>query len=371
MQIDVLETGILYKNEMPHVKSVHAYFPSVALLPDRSLVAMYVLGEAFEAVNQNVYLSRSYDLGKTWQHQGQIEIDQPEKQTSTFGRLAATNEGELIANLVRFDRDAHPGQGLSNPETLGIVPAEMLLIRSDNAGESWSPPEVMTAPLIGPEFELCSPVTFLNDGRWILPTSTWRSWEGDLPNGNRLVAFVSEDRGQTWPKYFDIMHSENNNLIFWESKIVEYPHGRLLALAWCYDEKAKADLPNQYSFSDDGGKTWSPFHSTGLQGQTLTPFLLDDGTILNIYRRMDQPGLWAARAELKNNSWVNLDQQPLWGHRSVEGVTAIGENMADNFATLKFGAPHIARLPDGTLFVTFWCYEQCVSLIRWFRLSPS
>lgn len=371
MQLDNLTSGILFKNELPHVKSIHAYFPSVAAMPDGSLVAMYVLGEAFEAVNQNVYLSRSDDRGKTWKHLGQIEINKTDKLTSTFGRIAVTKEGELIANLVRFDRSAYPGQGLSNPETLGIVPAEMLLIRSNDRGDTWEEPEEIIPPLVGPEFELCSPINILNDGRWVLPTSTWRSWEGDSPNGNRMVAFVSEDRGCTWPDYFDVMHSENNNLIFWESKIVEFPDGRLLAVAWCYDEKTKTDLPNQYSISNDGGVSWSRFASTELIGQTLTPFLLGDGKIMNIYRRMDQPGLWASLAEIKGDSWINLGQQPLWGHQSVEGKTNVGENMSDNFATLKFGAPNIVRLSDGELFITFWCYEQCVSVIRWFRFTLS
>ena len=44
-----LTTGILYKNPKPHVKSVHAYFPSVAAMPNGELLATYVLGEAFEA----------------------------------------------------------------------------------------------------------------------------------------------------------------------------------------------------------------------------------------------------------------------------------------------------------------------------------
>ena len=29
-----IATGVLYKNPKPHVKSVHAYFPSVAVLPN-------------------------------------------------------------------------------------------------------------------------------------------------------------------------------------------------------------------------------------------------------------------------------------------------------------------------------------------------
>ena len=370
MQLNNLETGILYKNEKPHVKSVHAYFPSVARLPDGSLLGMYMLGEAFEADNLQAHLSRSFDQGTTWQHQGQFTPEPSNRNTSTFGRLAITNEGELITNLVRFDRTAHSGQGLCNPDTLGMIPSELLMMRSHDQGHTWTEPETVTPPLVGPEFEMCSPITFLKDGRWIWPTSLWRDWDGHLPNGNRMIAFVSEDQGRSWPDYFDIMHSESNNLIFWESKVIEYPDGRLLAVAWCYDEAAKNNLPNQYSVSHDSGASWSAPASTQLAGQTLTSRLLDDGTLLNIYRRLDEPGLWACHSRLdENGQWENLEQQPLWGHQSQAGTTATGENMSENFAVLKFGAPHITRLPDGDLFVTFWCYEQNISVIRWFRFS--
>lgn len=369
LQLNDLDTGILFKNDKPHVKSIHAYFPSVAVLPDGSLIGMYTLAEAFEAANAQVHLSRSNDRGQTWEHQGRLCTDIADRITSTFGRLAISPEGELIANLVRFDRTDHPGEGLSNPENLGMVPANQLLMRSQNQGETWSEPEIVTSPLDNPEFEMCSPITFLQDGRWIWPTSLWRDWEGNLPYGNRMIAFVSKDRGATWPDYFDIMHSEKNNSTYWESKILEYPDGRLVAVAWCYDEELQVDLPNQYSISDDGGTTWSPLASTQIAGQTLTPYLLDDGKILNIYRRIDQPGLWACLSCIEDGQWVNYDQQPLWGHQSLEGTTTRGGNMSENFAVLKFGAPHITRLPEGDLFVTFWCYEQSISVIRWFRFS--
>jgi hypothetical protein len=42
--------------------------------------------------------------------------------------------------------------------------------------------------------------------------------------------------------------------------------------------------------------------------------------------------------------------------------------MVENFQVLRFGAPCITALPDGTLFVAFWGYEDCVSNIRWFKL---
>ncbi|MBN72563.1 MAG: hypothetical protein CME32_25195 [Gimesia sp.] len=370
MQLNQLETGVLFRNEKPHVKSVHAYFPSVAVLPDGSLIGLFSLGEAFEAVNLQMHWSRSFDQGQTWEYQGQLNPETTDRLTSTFGRVTITPDGELLANLIRYDRTAHPEEGLSNPKTLGLVPAELLLMRSADQGSTWSEPASITPSLVGPAFEMCSPITILQDGRWLWPTSTWRGWDGELPNGNRMLALVSHDQGNSWDDYLDIMRSPDDQLIFWESKVLELPDGRLLAVAWCYDEAAGTDRPNHYALSSDGGASWTPPASTELLGQTLTPHLLEDGSLLCIYRRLDEPGLWACHARLtEQGAWENGDQIPLWGVNSAAGTTQTGENMSENFAALKFGAPHIVRLPDGQWFVTFWCYEQNVSLIRWFKFS--
>jgi hypothetical protein len=45
--------------------------------------------------------------------------------------------------------------------------------------------------------------------------------------------------------------------------------------------------------------------------------------------------------------------------------------MTEEFHALKFGAPCVVTLPDGNLFVAFWCIEVCVSNIRWLRLRVS
>lgn len=370
MPLQQRETGILFRNEKPHVKSVHAYFPSLAVFPDGALISTYVLGEAFEAVNLQMHWSRSTDQGRTWTHQGQLNPPTVNQITSAFGRINTTPSGELVVNLIRYDRSQHPDEGLSNPETLGLVPAELVLMRSHDQGTTWSDPETVSPPLVGPEFEMCSPITVLSDGRWVWPTSTWRDWNGFLPNGNRMVALVSHDQGASWPEYLDVMHSVDEQLIFWESKILEIDAGRLLAVAWCYDEAAGADRPIHYAVSENGGANWSSPASTQLIGQTLTACLLDDGSLLSIYRRLDERGLWACQSRLdEDGRWKNLNQWPLWGHQSLEGSTQTSGNMSANFAALKFGAPHIARLPDGDLYVTFWCYEQNISVIRWFRLD--
>ncbi len=367
-EIRIAGTGLVYRNPKPHVRSVHAYFPSVVRAANGELVCSVVLGEAFEAPDLRTCICRSLDDGETWAEEGRIYSGTGDRSTSDACRLTALPDGGLVAFMVRCDRGSHPGEGLGNPETLGFVPTELLLLRSPDAGRSWSAPERVRPPLEGPEFELCSPITILRDGRWIWPTSTWPDWEGNCPNGIRMVALVSYDRGLTWPEYRTVMERPGGRVFFWESKIVELMDGRLLAVAWAYDDEASADLPNAFALSADGGATWAAPRSTGLVGQTLTPHVLTDGRILSVYRRMDKPGLWANLYALEADEWVNQAAIPLWG-ADTRGLTGETENAVHNFNVLRFGAPALAELKDGAIFTAFWCYEDCVSVIRWFKLE--
>ena len=366
-KIDVGDTGLLFRNSQPHVRSVHAYFPSVAALPDGRLLAVFALAEAFEATNMHTFCARSEDAGETWAVLGPLDTAQPGRLTSDAGRITLLPSGEVAALLQRADRSEHPEEGLANPETMGFVPTEFLVLRSSDGGSTWSRPAPIEPPLVGPSFELCSPITVLEDGRWVLPTSTWPAWDGYGPNGTRMVAFVSEDGGRTWPTYWNVMEHPRDQVVYWESKIVQFPDGRLLAVAWGYDKEAGQDVPNPYALSPDGGKTWTSPRSTGLRGQTLAAICVGADSVLCVYRRMDRPGLWACLSRIDGTGWVNEEHAALWG-AGVGGLTGVSDNMVANFNVLRFGAPCITRLADGSLFVAFWCYEDCVSNIRWVRL---
>ena len=368
--MDVLDTGILYRNSKPHVRSVHAYFPSVAALGDGRLVATAVLGEAFEAANCRTHVFRSEDNGQIWTMAGPVALPPEGRVMSDASRITALADGSVVLFMVRHDRTGHPGEGLTNPETLGFVPTELLLFRSRDGGRSWAGPDPLAAPLEGPAFELCSPITVLRDGRWVLPTSTWPDWGGRCPNGIRMVALVSSDNGRTWPEYWDVMHEEGRRTFFWESKILELSDGRLLAAAWVHDAEAQSDRPNHYATSSDGGATWTAPASTGLQGQTLTPWPLPDGRVLCVYRRMDRPGLWAVTCRVEQDRWTVEAHTPLWG-ADAAGLTSTDPNMSAAFGSLRFGAPCITPLNEAEYFVAFWCYEDCVSAIRWYKVGVS
>ena len=362
-----LSTGLIYRNPSPHVSSKQAYFPSVVLMDNGEMLASFAIGEAFEAVNLNTYIARSKDMGETWSEPESLLAQQPNNLLSNCSRITAFPNGNVVAIVVQSHREDHPGEGLANPENIGFVPTDLLLVRSEDFGYSWKLPEMIVPPLIGPSFELCSPIVALHDGRWIWPTSTWRSWEGYSPNGMKMVAMISPDEGNTWPEYMDVMDGNADKIIYWESKIIELSNNVLLAIAWVYHEAQKKDLPNHYTISCDGGRTWMVPCSTDIRGQTMAVTALHDGRLLSVYRRTDKPGLWVTISRLDNNTWVNEYEFSLWGSQE-KSLVHKSDSMVQDFNELKFGAPCITVLPDNCVYIAFWCYEKMLSNIRWFKL---
>ena len=70
---------------------------------------------------------------------------------------------------------------------MGFVETELTIMRSVDKGRTWNVPQTFEPPLTGPSFEMCCPIRILSDGRWIIPTSTWRSFDGYCPNGMKAV----------------------------------------------------------------------------------------------------------------------------------------------------------------------------------------
>jgi sialidase-1 len=373
MNIDVrpninMRSGIIYRNPKAHVFSKQAYFPSVVFFDSGEMLASFVIGEAFESADSDVYVARSKDMGDTWSAPVRLLKEPKNPLISNYARLARMADGSVVANVVSSHREEHPDEGLANAVNIGFVPTDLRIVSSTDSGNTWQDHAVINPPLIGPSFELCSPLVELSDGRWLWPTSTWRGWDGYCPNGMKMVALVSHDHGNSWPEYFDVMNRSEDNIIFWEGKIIELSRNRLLAVAWAYDEKKGKDLPNQYTISKDGGKSWMPAASTNILGETMSITRLPNGNVLAVYRRMDKPGLWLTVARIDGDQWINDTDIPLWGVQE-EGLSSKSANMVTDFNELKFGAPCITILPDKSVYIAFWCYEKMVSNIRWFKLT--
>ena len=126
------------------------------------------------------------------------------------------------------------------------------IITSADRGQTWSAPRTIQPSLVGPAFEMCHAIVELPDGRWLAPTSTWRGWNGDAPNGMQCVAVVSHDRGQTWPEHVPVLNGCRDGLIYWEVSLGRLLDGRLLAACWVFDERNGKSRPNEFALSADG-----------------------------------------------------------------------------------------------------------------------
>lgn len=362
--IECIETGLVYRNPEPHLRAVHAWHPSIVRLPNGELLAAFDLGQGAESLDYRTYLARSRDEGRTWTvPTSLVDVTTDRRSTHTF-RIGRTPDGSLVAFGARFYRD-DPTVGLVNHQNLGYVPMDLLLLSSEDSGLSWKHKPIQP-PLVGPSFEICHTILGLSDGRWLAPTSTWRGWNGDEPNGMQAIALVSHDRGATWPEYLSVMNDSANGVIQWEQSIVELLDGRLLAVAWSFREADSQTLPTSYTIASDG-RTFSKPRPTGFLGQTAKLICLRDGRILCVYRRHDRPGLWANLSRIEGDNWVNIAEAPLW-QGAVSGMSGV-QTPGEELSALKFGFPSLIQLPDETVFVVFWCNEQCIHNIRWLRIN--
>ena len=309
--IEVKATGLVYRNPKPFLRAIHAWHPSPVRLADGSLLVSFDLGQAVESLDYRTYLARSADGGEHWTAPVPIFTDSSPGPTSHSVRLGQVADGTLVAMGMRAHRGDHPDEGLVNRANLGYTRMDVVCLTSSDQGFTWSGPRIVAPPLAGPAFETCHAVMELPDGRWLWPTSTWRGWDGREPNGMKAVAFLSRDRGRTWPEYLDVMDGYARKLIYWEQSLRALPDGRLLAVAWVFDERKGVTHGVHYAVSADG-RTFSPPRDTGLSGETTKLVVLGDGRVFAAFRGASPAGLRAAVARLDGEKWVTLESAALW-----------------------------------------------------------
>jgi hypothetical protein len=361
--IESIDSGLVYSNPLPHLRAIHAWHPSLVNLDGQELLCAFDLGQAVESFDYRTYISRSTDGGRTWGTPVRLFHDPVHRPTSHTVRISRLKDGTLMAVGARFYRD-DPEQGLTNRETLGYVPLDLILLRSLDAGQTWQGPEVLAPPLTGPTFEVCHSILELADGRLLFPTQTWPDWEGRVPHGMKAIALVSHDRGTRWTEHLDVFDGTSRGVIHFEQSIVQLDEGRLLAIAWAYEAATRSTLPTPYAISNDG-RHFSSTQLTGLHGQTAKLLALDNRHVLCAYRRDDKPGLWVQLVRLDGDCWVNLAELLLW-----QGADAARQfcNTSDQLSGLKFGYPGLVRISPEDVMVVFWCEEGGLHKIRWFRL---
>ena len=361
----IVDGGLVYRNPSPELRSVHTWHPTIVRFEDGELLCTFDLASADVALDYRTHLSRSADGGRTWTAPVRVFADPPGRPTVHSVRIGRLADGSVMAFGGLMYRD-DPEKGLVNAPSLGYAEMDLILLRSHDRGHSWEGPRRIEPPLVGPAFETCHPVVQLRDGRIIGPTSTWMGWNGDAPNGMNAILLVSKDGGETWPEWIVVFDRWRERVIHWEQSTIQLRDGRLLSVSWAVNLDTNQTLPTPYAISSDT-RRFDAGGLTGFHAQTTKIVELADGRILSAYRRHDEPGLWATVSRVEGDAWVNLETIPLWRGASsgMSGEATPGSDLVK----LKFGFPQMVVLPDASVFLVFWCEEECIKNVRWLRLE--
>jgi len=175
--IEVLGTGLVYRNPEPERRAIHAWHPSIIVLDDGEMFASFDLASGVEALDYQTYKARSSDGGETWSAP-ELLIDHPTSRPTTGGtRVSLLRDGTLVGIGGRTYRDVHGGQ-LVNRENLGHAPMDLITVLSSDRGHTWSTPDILEPPVRSPAWEVCHHIVELADGRWL-------AWAVGLPPEER------------------------------------------------------------------------------------------------------------------------------------------------------------------------------------------
>lgn len=251
--IEVVDSGLVYRNPRPELRSRHTWHPTIVRFDDGEWLCTFDIAEADVALDYRTYKSRSTDDGRTWSAPERVFADPPGRPTTHSVRISRISDGpdEVVAFGGLNYRDDPEGHVINVP-SIGYVEMDLVTLRSHDRGRTWEGPTKVQPPLVGPAFEVCHAIVELQDGRWIAPTSTWMGWNGDAPNGMNAIFLVSRDKGHTWPEYVVEFDRWAENKIHWEQSVIQLRDGRILSVAWVVDKDTGEVDATPYALSPDG-----------------------------------------------------------------------------------------------------------------------
>ena len=360
-----------------------ATFPAFVVLADGSLIASYSIGTGKDTDDLTIELRRSNDGGGTWSEPvAPFATTVDDRRGSLKAAPITRLDGDhLIVAALWIDRDAFPGQPLFDPATEGCLPMAILVADSMDAGHTWSPWRTVPMPDdVGPP-SLTNAILRLADGRLVLSVESNKPYMDASPWFQRVVHLRSDDDGQTWSPPETVCADPTGRIANWDQRGAIAPDGRFVTFTWTYDFEAVAYRNINRRISSDGGATFGPAEDIGVADQPGHPAILPDGRLVLAW--VDRFGSGTIRARSAAAIDAPLDPATeVIVHRPGRGAAAgpptesamAGESATTGDAlvemgTWSYGLPYAEMLPDGDVGVVHYAAgAKGGTDIRWARL---
>lgn len=371
-QLEIIDSGVIYRNSDPGYKYVFAAFSHPVEIPSGEILCSYNRGQALYATDLTFYLARSLDGGKTWPEHTLV-YDRSRDGNIHYSYhdpfLSRTRDGILVIVAFRVDR-SDPEKPLFNEATGGLAPIEIVLFQSVDKGHTWVGPQIIPVPA-GMVISPSSGIIELRNGEWFLPFDQWHGFDEPGPYRPKTVGLFSRDQGRNWGNAMSFADGSAAGQGFWHGKIVPLLDGRLFTLFWSANMQTGQDMPLHRCLGSADGRNWSTPEQTNIPGQTNNVVDLGQGRMAAIYTTRDaaHPGFYMVLSLDEGKSWDVQNQLQVWDAtgRDKLGVAA-PLAYPRSHDTIAFGAPTVIGLSNGDLLATFWCTEMSITHIRYVRV---
>ena len=331
-------------------------FPQAVQLPNGDILCSFSVGGGAHVTGGTDWV-RSTDGGESWTLEGTILPPDPTAGRANFLKLSLSPDGQTVYAY---------GSWIANniDKQFGKRPAGAILCRSVDDGKTWSVPVEIPMPVDCP-LEISHGLLPLQSGRLLAPAATL---PGKDRLGEQVLVAISDDDGQSW-SHRVVFEDPDRRCGYFEQKLAEIAPDRVMATAWTVTLGDYADQYDSFAISNDGGLTWGPARSTGIEGQTMTPIPLGGDRLLVLYnRRYGHQGIVMCLVSITDESWAVEFEGLVYDAKSRHERPADLESGIDELDTFAFGFPTAIKLQDGSFLATHWCVENGACGIRWTRL---
>ncbi|MFO0875862.1 MAG: sialidase family protein [Gemmataceae bacterium] len=349
-----------------------AFFPSLCLLRDGTILAGMQVGSKKHAPNSTARLARSHDQGATWEEIAWKFETNLDGIPGSLGapELVEAEPGRLLLFATWFDR-SEPERPLFDPVTQGILHSRLLVAVSSDGGTTWGPWQRIPTPgLAG--CASTGPVLRWPNGSIAYAFESFKEFDDPQPGHHAAWLAVSHDGGRSFGPPLRVAQHPAHELYYWDQRLcVAGENGEFLALFWTHDLVSQRDRTVHLTrgrIADGWMEVQAP-SPTSLPGQIAAPLLLQDGRLLAFVVDRDRPGtlkLWTSRDG--GSTWPEAEAGVVHAHEERAQLSQGREQIDfrqywEDMGKWSFGHPVVRQVgPHRVLLVWYAGTPQAMSI---------